>query len=406
MPKCSWPVRLFVLLTLVSAACNPGEADLQLGANPSACTCKVDEPRPDLWPDCTIRYFIHPDFDSGQKDDIRRAFAEWEKHIPKSFSETTEQEKADIALISTPFTAQQIQDYQRSPAAKCPDASPVPLAVAAWFPFPPVSHSPANRAVTNLNPDVNWDGKYPWLGEPYSFYATALHEIGHNLGLRHLAHPEALMYCTSHGQEALHAEDIAAVQQLFPEVCDHCAEPEFSTLRDPSDGQVYRIVKIRDRWWMAENLNFDAGAGSFCYGDSLENCNTFGRLYQWPVAMQGNTQEGAQGICPAGWHIPSQAEFVDLFLFAGVYPAPGLIEGGCTGFNALYAGNWDQLTPKGPNFYNRGTQAIFWSSTQGEPPENPRFARAPRVIAGQPTVIMQLWNKDQKAFSVRCVKDR
>jgi uncharacterized protein (TIGR02145 family) len=69
---------------------------------------------------------------------------------------------------------------------------------------------------------------------------------------------------------------------------------------------------------MAENLNYDT-TGSKCYNNSDSNCNTYGRLYDWSTAMDffstcncdcsNLIQPKRKGICPSGWHIPSQAEW-------------------------------------------------------------------------------------------------
>jgi uncharacterized protein (TIGR02145 family) len=45
---------------------------------------------------------------------------------------------------------------------------------------------------------------------------------------------------------------------------------------------------------MAENLNYDV-SGSGCYDNKTENCQKYGRLYDWPAAMT---------VCPSGWHLP------------------------------------------------------------------------------------------------------
>ena len=87
-------------------------------------------------------------------------------------------------------------------------------------------------------------------------------------------------------------------------------------------GQTYRTVQIGEQVWFAENLNYNNydASGSKCY-DNLESyCNTYGRLYDWSTAMglpsscnstscSELIQSKHQGICPSGWHIPSQAEW-------------------------------------------------------------------------------------------------
>ena len=50
----------------------------------------------------------------------------------------------------------------------------------------------------------------------------------------------------------------------------------------------------------------------YCYNDDPNNCNTYGGLYQWNEAMQYVTTQGAQGICPSGWHIPTYAKLQTL----------------------------------------------------------------------------------------------
>jgi len=84
------------------------------------------------------------------------------------------------------------------------------------------------------------------------------------------------------------------------------------------EGQTYKTVKIGTQTWMAENLNYNA-SGSRCYGDntgsdSQNRCSTYGRLYNWSTAMNGAASStavpsGVRGICPSGWHLPSDAEW-------------------------------------------------------------------------------------------------
>jgi len=86
---------------------------------------------------------------------------------------------------------------------------------------------------------------------------------------------------------------------------------------DKRDGQVYKAVKIGDQWWMAENLNYDT-TGGYCYSDDCGTyAGTYGRLYVWNTAMGGSTTEGARGICPEGWHMPTNTEWTTLINFLG-----------------------------------------------------------------------------------------
>jgi len=83
------------------------------------------------------------------------------------------------------------------------------------------------------------------------------------------------------------------------------------TFTDSRDSKVYKWVTINGKTWMAENLNYDVPSTTtdVCYENETKNCNTYGRLYNW---------ETAKTVCPAGWHLPSYAEWTALLDFAGV----------------------------------------------------------------------------------------
>jgi uncharacterized protein (TIGR02145 family) len=98
--------------------------------------------------------------------------------------------------------------------------------------------------------------------------------------------------------------------------------PDFT---DTRDGYVYKTTKIGSQIWLAENLRYNA-EGSLCYGDDPANCDIYGKLYDWATTMNlpesCNTNSCSnqinnphQGICPAGWHIPTLVEWNKLILF-------------------------------------------------------------------------------------------
>jgi uncharacterized protein (TIGR02145 family) len=99
---------------------------------------------------------------------------------------------------------------------------------------------------------------------------------------------------------------------------------------DNRDGQIYPTVEIGGKCWFAKNMNIGTMVNSsqdqtstgniqkYCYANNTEKCNVFGGLYQWNMAMQFSENEDSQGICPAGWHIPSDQDFKNLELALGM----------------------------------------------------------------------------------------
>jgi uncharacterized protein (TIGR02145 family) len=81
----------------------------------------------------------------------------------------------------------------------------------------------------------------------------------------------------------------------------------------------YRTIAIGTQTWMAENLDYVV-AGSKCYNNDPSRCNEYGSLYDWSTAMAlplscntnscaNQIQSPHRGICPSGWHIPSQSDW-------------------------------------------------------------------------------------------------
>jgi uncharacterized protein (TIGR02145 family) len=86
-----------------------------------------------------------------------------------------------------------------------------------------------------------------------------------------------------------------------------------AALKDTRDGKSYRTVVVGNQIWMAENLNYQA-SGSKCDDNKAANCAKYGRLYDWPTAIEA---------CPAGWHLPSYYEWETLMEYVrgmgGIY---------------------------------------------------------------------------------------
>jgi len=86
-------------------------------------------------------------------------------------------------------------------------------------------------------------------------------------------------------------------------------------------GQVYNTVLIGTQCWMKENLNIGTRIDGineqtnnsiiekYCYGDDELYCDEYGGLYQWNEMMQYVTDTSTRGICPVGWHIPTDFEW-------------------------------------------------------------------------------------------------
>ena len=116
---------------------------------------------------------------------------------------------------------------------------------------------------------------------------------------------------------------------------------------------------------MAENLRVSQNPcgekiESFTYMDDPCDEETYGRLYTWEIAMNHSVKEMTQGICPDGWHLPSDAEWQKLQDFIGEKNGKNLLSSGNSGFNALLEGGADF---KG-NYLYRNEISMFWSSSE------------------------------------------
>jgi uncharacterized protein (TIGR02145 family) len=209
-----------------------------------------------------------------------------------------------------------------------------------------------------------------------------------------------------------------------------------STFTDPRDGKVYITVIIGDQEWMAENLKYlpsvvGPGTGSkttphyYVYGYNGTNVtdakatakyNTYGVLYNWPAAMNGaasstTNPSGVQGVCPDGWHLPSDAEWTELTDYLGGTSDAGrkLKETGTTHWSSPNTGATNETgftaLPGGARhgngtFYGIGYSGYWWSATESSADK----AWYRRMFYSDGDVLRSNYDKEL-GFSVRCLRD-
>lgn len=193
-------------------------------------------------------------------------------------------------------------------------------------------------------------------------------------------------------------------------------------------GQIYNTVLIGFQCWMKENLNYAIG-NSWCYDDDPVNCNTYGRLYDWATIMNGEASSnsvpsGVQGICPYGWHVPSDEEWKILEGTADTQYGVGDSvwdefgdRGHDVGKRLKSISGWEQNSgtdafnffalPGGfrsrdgfGSFHHIMQYAYYWSSTS----ENDWFAWY-RLLHYDMDKGSRYGHHKEHGFSLRCVKD-
>jgi len=204
---------------------------------------------------------------------------------------------------------------------------------------------------------------------------------------------------------------------------------------DSRDGQFYTIVLIGGQCWMAENLNIgtmligtvnqsdNSTIEKYCYNNSTTYCDTYGGLYQWNEMMQYVTTEGTQGICPTGWHLPTDDEYKTLEMQLGMSQAEAddagyrgtdeggkLKETGTTHWNSPNTGatNSSGFTglPGGFReiifipFVQIGREANFWSSSDIGGPS--AWFRSLFFFDSE---VYRTNQPKERGYSVRCVRD-
>ena len=210
-------------------------------------------------------------------------------------------------------------------------------------------------------------------------------------------------------------------------------------------GESYPTVQIGTQCWFAKNLNVGTminGSGDqtnnstmekYCYNNDPANCATYGGLYQWAEAVQ--YQNGAfntaspnpaftgnvRGICPTGWHLPSDAEYCTLTTFldatvncgtigfsgtdvggkmkstSGLWTSPNPGATNSSGFSALPGGGRFTFG----TFYNVGVTTYFWSSSE--------YSSGNSIYRylhnNSPEIILRNYLAKNCGLSARCTQD-
>jgi len=189
----------------------------------------------------------------------------------------------------------------------------------------------------------------------------------------------------------------------------------YSTFTDARDGHTYKYIKIGTQEWMAENLNYKTATGSWYSWESETEGAKYGRLY---------TLEAAKQALPAGWHLPTDAEWKQLEMTLGMSQneadainSRGTTEGSklkaasgwndnenktsgngtdAVGFTALPGG----MRTNSGNYFVNGWYGYWWTSTE----INNSMAWL-RYITYERTQVYRNQSFKEDAYSVRCVKN-
>jgi uncharacterized protein (TIGR02145 family) len=198
-----------------------------------------------------------------------------------------------------------------------------------------------------------------------------------------------------------------------------------SNITDSRDGNVYIIVKIGKQWWFAENLNFgemiepheksenNETVEKYCYQNKEENCKKYGGYYQWDEMMgyaDKNSEGHIRGICPEGWHIPSDEEWKEMEEYIGVGDSldamwwrgerlgKELRPAGKYNFNCVMAGYRNHAG----NFNSFDEFANIWTATEVD--EEYALYRSTSSLPEWHSIERNQVDK-RLGLSVRCVKD-
>jgi uncharacterized protein (TIGR02145 family) len=192
----------------------------------------------------------------------------------------------------------------------------------------------------------------------------------------------------------------------------------FGTVED-FDGNVYETVTIGTQTWMKESLrslHYADGTAieeAYAFDDNESNATIYGRLYTWHAVMAvGKSANGTQGICPDGWHVPTQeeVEILEDFLGGNMVAGGKMKETGFTywldpnegatnesGFSARGSG----LRGQAGNYDNFKEAFYCWLATE----YNDTKAKNAALYNESDNSAVNQTHPKTMGYSVRCIKD-
>jgi uncharacterized protein (TIGR02145 family) len=223
----------------------------------------------------------------------------------------------------------------------------------------------------------------------------------------------------------------ATLNAATPECPFYCGE----SFIDPRDDKSYQTIQIGDKCWMRDNLNIgtringsqnqtnNSAMEKYCYNDLTSNCDIYGGLYQWAEAVQylngaSNTaswnpvpEGNIRGLCPEGWHIPTDAEWTALTDGLGGETVAGghMKETGTTHWSSPNTdatnSSWFTALPGGIRTYagafgNLNTYGYFLSSSEYTPGDYYY-----RRLSYNTADVTRNYAGKNNAESIRCVQD-
>ncbi|MCD6346034.1 MAG: hypothetical protein J7L96_01305 [Bacteroidales bacterium] len=194
----------------------------------------------------------------------------------------------------------------------------------------------------------------------------------------------------------------------------HVAYLQTGTFTDDRDGTVYPTVTIGNLVWMTKNLNYKTVNGSYAFSGEESIRDIYGLLYTFDAAIQA---------CPAGYHLPTDAEWRSFEESLGLSHEAALLTGyrgyeeggmmkelGATHWHAPNAGGSNLVgyealpggyRDKNGNYALLGGMAAFWTGTGDDEGVKALY----RALSKDKSQIGRDWFDMGSAISVRCVKD-